>query len=57
MDQEHQLTTFEIKMTILTIMGSNAEVEKAKALYDWILEEVEIEKVKKGEVTHLKSMN
>lgn len=38
------MNTFEIKLTVLTILGSKADVEKAKPIYDWIMEEVEVDK-------------
>jgi len=51
-----QLTTFEIKMTILTIMASNAEKEKAEELYKWVMEELLVEENKSAEVTSLKTV-
>lgn len=40
------MSTFEIKMTILTILGENINKEKAEELYQWVIEEVEIEENK-----------
>lgn len=42
-------------MTILTILGEAAQKEKAEELYQWAMEEVEVEKTE-AEVTTLKTV-
>lgn len=49
------MSTFEIKMTILTILGESATKDKAEEAYQWVMEEVEIEE-NKAEVTTLKTV-
>lgn len=53
----NDLSTFEIKMTVLTIMGESADVDKAEGLYQWVMEELEIQNPKKAEVTKLSPVN
>jgi len=48
------MSTFEIKMTLLTILGEASSKDKAQDLYEWIMEEVEVEE-NKAEVTTLKT--
>jgi len=36
------MNTFEIKMTILTILGEASDLERAEKLYEWVMEEVEV---------------
>lgn len=57
MNTEDQMTTFEIKMTILTIMGQSANLQEAEKLYDWIMQELKVEELPKGSVSHLKTVN
>lgn len=47
------MNTFEIKMTILTILGEASSREKAEDLYDWVMQEVEVES-NSAQVTTLK---
>lgn len=42
-------------MTILTILGEASAKEKAEDLYQWVMEEVEVEE-NKAEVTTLKTV-
>lgn len=37
------MSTFEIKMTILNILGESSELERAEGLYQWVMEELEVE--------------
>lgn len=50
------MSTFEIKMTILSVLGQSAEIGNAQELYDWVMEEVEIGE-KEDNVTHLNPVN
>lgn len=49
------MSTFEIKMTVLTILGEAATRDKAEDIYQWVMEEVEVEE-NKAEVTTLKTV-
>lgn len=49
------MSTFEIKMTVLTILGEGANIKKAQDLYDWVMQEVEIES-DEAKVTTLKTV-
>lgn len=49
------MNTFEIKLSILSILGETATKEKAEPLYDWLMEELEI-KDDKDKVTTLKTV-
>lgn len=49
------MNTFEIKMTVLTILGEAATKEKAEELYQWAMEEVEVES-NEAQVTSLKTV-
>lgn len=49
------MSTFEIKMTILSILGEASSKEKAEELYQWAMEEVELES-NEAEVTTLKTV-
>ena len=49
------MNTFEIKMTLLTILGEATTKEKAEELYEWVMEEVEVEKTG-AEITSLKTV-
>jgi len=49
------MSTFEIKMTLLTILGGASSKDKAQDLYEWVMEEVEVEE-NKAEVTTLKTV-
>lgn len=49
------MSTFEIKMTVLTILGEGATKEKAVELYEWVMQEVEIED-SSAKVTSLKTV-
>jgi len=49
------MSTFEIKMTILTILGESSTKEKAEELYQWAMQEVDIEE-NKAEVASLKTV-
>lgn len=47
------MSTFEIKMTILSILGDKSETDTAQELYEWVMEEVEVEENASKEATHL----
>lgn len=49
------MSTFEIKMTVLTILGEGADLKKAEELYEWVMKEVEIES-QEAKVTTLKTV-
>lgn len=52
------MSTFEIKMTVLSMLGESATADKANELYNWVMEEVEIEETdKKANVTQLTTVN
>lgn len=55
MNEDRNLSTFEIKMTILTIMGDAAEKNKAEELYQWVMQEVET--ATNDNVTQLTTVN
>lgn len=47
------MSTFEIKMTILSILGDKSEVDNAQELYEWVMQEVEVKEEEGAEVSHL----
>lgn len=49
------MNTFEIKLSVLTILGETANKERAEELYSWLMEELEI-KDDKDKVTTLKTV-
>lgn len=49
------MNTFEIKLAILSILGEKAEKRLAEELYQWAMEEVEVED-KDAEVVSLKTV-
>lgn len=49
------MSTFEIKMAILTILGEAATKDKAEEAYQWVMQEVEVEE-STAEVTTLKTV-
>jgi hypothetical protein len=49
------MNTFEIKLTILTILGEKAKLDTAKELYEWVSEELELVE-KDNNVTTLKTV-
>ncbi len=44
------MSTFEVKMTILTILGEAGNVALAEEMYQWVMEEVEREEQKKADI-------
>lgn len=49
------MNTFEIKLSVLSILGEAATKEKAEPLYEWLLEELEL-KGNDDNVTTLKTV-
>lgn len=50
------MTTFEIKITILSILGEQAEKERAEDLYQWVMQELDLKDKSKDNVTTLKTV-
>jgi hypothetical protein len=50
------MTTFEIKITILSILGEKAEKERAEDLYKWVMQELDLKDKRKDNVTTLKTV-
>jgi hypothetical protein len=49
------MNTFEIKLSVLSILGEAATKEKAEPLYEWLMEELEL-KGTDDNVTTLKTV-
>lgn len=47
------MNTFEIKLSVLSILGEAATKEKAEPLYEWLMEELEL----KGNEDNVKPFN
>lgn len=50
------MNTFEIKISILSILGEKAKKENAQELYDWVMEELELKKDDENKVATLKTV-
>ena len=57
MNDTATMTTFEIKMTVLTILGENSTLAKAEDLYKWVMEELDTVEKTSGTVQKLHTVN
>jgi len=53
--EDEGLNTFQIKLSILSILGESATKERGQELYDWVMQELEL-KTDSEKVTTLKTV-
>ena len=50
------MSTFEIKLSLVSMLGTSKDLHEIKEIYEWVLEEVEFEETKDN-VTKLTPVN
>lgn len=45
--EDQGMTTFQVKMNVLVMLGENATRDKANEIYDWLMKEVDISEIPK----------